>query len=65
MEKRHRSASMITGCSTETLLVLKNFPVYMMANRVGDAGCDMKFEIGKEDGFVIAHDSQWGRGRPE
>lgn len=52
METRHRGTGMITGCETETLFVLKNFPVHMMADGKTEARCDMKFEIGKEDGFV-------------
>lgn len=52
MKTRQRHTSLITGCDTETLFVLKNFPVYMMADDKDDAFCDMSFEIGKDDGFV-------------
>lgn len=54
MQTIKRRKSMLTGCETEELFSLKNFPVFMLEDRTVllQPTCDMEFEIGKEDGFV-------------
>jgi len=51
LDVEKRTKSILTGCSTEVLYTLKDFPIHMMESDKNFSS-DMVFAIGKKDGFI-------------